>query len=374
MPGDVRADLQGGELTMRWPWERSVDNELVVASWLNQTFAYVRGRATADGRFQVMRFGVEQQGADSLADFARRLDALGLKACTVRMMLRPPQYQCLQIEAPGVAPDELRSAARYQIRDMLAAHIDDITLDVMRVGDGQNRGAAQLFVIAARNADLQAAAELATAMRWTMPVIDVQETAQRNLQNLLAKSRGNSERANAALVLVDSQQAVLTICANDELFYTRRLEIPQGFLDGPWELAVHAAQEYTPVGEYVPDYGVAGVSYGSDYSVPAPAAAAAPVGDATAQGERAQRFLVEVQRSLDLWDRSWSSLPLAAVQVFAGARSAELARWLSQELGQQVGAMEVAEFFPGFANGSVTELVECWPLLGHFMRVEVRKL
>ncbi len=359
---------------MRWPWERSVDDELVVASWLNQTFAYVRGRATADGRFQVMRFGVEKQGADSLADFARRLDALGLKACTVRMMLRPPQYQCLQIEAPGVAPDELRSAARYQIRDMLAAHIDDITLDVMRVGDGQNRGAAQLFVIAARNADLQAAAELATAMRWTMPVIDVQETAQRNLQNLLAKSRGNSERANAALVLVDSQQALLTICANDELFYTRRLEIPQGFLDGPWELAVHAAQEYTPVGEYVPDYGVAGVSYGSDYSVPAPAAAAAPVGDATAQGERAQRFLVEVQRSLDLWDRSWSSLPLAAVQVFAGARSAELARWLSQELGQQVGAMEVAEFFPGFANGSVTELVECWPLLGHFMRVEVRKL
>lgn len=361
---------------MRWPWQRAPDSDLLVASWYNQTLAYVGGRPVGDGRFQVTRAGVERQGADSLAEFARRLDALGLKGCTARMVLRPQQYQCLQIEAPGVPSEELRSAARYQIRDMLDVHIDDITLDVMRVGDGQNRGTAHLFVVAARNADLQAAADLASAMRWTMPIVDVQETAQRNLQNMLAKAQGASERANAALVLGDDRQAVLTICANDELFYTRRLDIPPGFLEGPWDAAAHAAAEtYTPVGEYVPDYGVAGVSYGSDYSAPVTNASGLAAGaEESAHSERAQRFLVEVQRSLDLWDRSWSSMPLAGVRVFAGPRSAELAQWLSQELGQPVSAMEFGDAFAGFEAAAGANLVECWPLLGHLMRDDIRKL
>ena len=376
MPGDAQADSQDRQLTMRWPWQRPRDGDLVVASWVNQTFSHVRARARSDGKFEVVRFGVEKQGADSPADFGRRLESRGLKGCTARMVLRPQQYQFLQIEAPGVAPDELRSAARYQIRDMVNVHIDDVTLDVMRVGDGQNRGTAHLFVVAAHNADLQAAAELATSLRWSMPVIDVQETAQRNLQSLIASDQGTTQRANAALVLVGQHQAILTICANDELFYTRRLDVPQGFLDGPWDGAAHAEpQAYAPVGEYVPDYGVAGVSYGSDYSAPAAATSGGGASaDAAAHGERAQRFLVEVQRSLDLWDRSWSNMPLAAVRVFAGQRSVELARWLTQELGQPVAAMEVGEFFPGFDMGNDPAMVECWPLLGHFMRIEQRKL
>ena len=58
---------------------------------------------------------------------------------------------------------------------------------------------------------------------------------------------------------------------------------------------------FTPVGEYVPDYSVGTESYGADYS-------GAAAGSSNNEG--AQRVLVEVQRSLDLWDRSWSSLPL----------------------------------------------------------------
>ena len=74
---------------------------------------------------------------------------------------------------------------RYQVRDMLDVHIDDVTLDVMRVGDGQNKGMPHLFVVAAPNAVLRDATDLAELMRWNMHVMDVQETAQRNLQNAL---------------------------------------------------------------------------------------------------------------------------------------------------------------------------------------------
>ena len=349
---------------------------MLAVSWCNQTLAYVRGRVRADGLCEVRQFGAERQSG-SPAEFASRLEALGLKGGQVRVMLRPQQYQWLQIDAPGVAPEELRSAARYQIRDMLDTHIDDVTLDVMRLGDGQHKGAQHLFVVAAANAALKASSELGAALRWTIPVIDVQETAQRNLQNALARRDGTLERATAALVLTDDSQAVLTICANEEIFYTRRLDVPTGFLDSDWgheQSGEGVAAGYTPVDEYVPDYGVGGQSYGSDYSAPVLAPVAGAETGLSAGAERAQRFLVEVQRSLDLWDRTWSQLPLAAVRVFAGARSTDLAQWLTRELGQGVVPMLLDGTVEGFTGGDEQDRALCWPLLGLLMRADTRKL
>lgn len=360
---------------MRLPWQRRGSTDLLVVAWCDQVLSYLRARPRGDGGFEILGSGVERQGEDSPQEFSQRLAALGLKGCQTRVMLRPKQYQWLQIEAPGVAPEELRSAARYQIRDMLETHIDDVTLDVMRLGDGAHKGTAHLFVVAAPNAMVRGTAELAAALRWTIAVIDVQETAQRNLQNALALRDGMPDRANAALVLVDDAQAVLTICANDELFYTRRLDVPKGFLTSSWGSDEQAsdlhASAYSPVGEYVPDYGVAGVSYGSDYS---PTAAPAPDAGSSAESDRAQRFLVEIQRSLDLWDRTWTALPLAAVRVYAGARSAELARWLGRELGQAVLPMDIEGFFSGYDGAAAEDRALCWPLLGLLMRTETRKL
>ena len=361
---------------MQWPWQSRTSADLLVASWADHTLAYVRAVQKSRGQFEVTGFGVEHQGGDSPSDFARRLEALGLKGCRTHVMLLPQQYQWLQIEAPGVAPEELRAAARYQIREMLDTHVDDVTLDVMRVGDDQRNGTARLFVVAATNTVLRDAMALGELVRWNIPVVDVQETAQRNLQNALAE--GLPQRANAALVLLDDTQAVLTICANDELFYTRRLEIPQGFMAGSWGAfdngSAPLVNAYSPVDEYVPDYGVAGVSYGSDYSATASASTAPSNGPATLQNESAQRFLVEVQRSLDLWDRSWSSMPLAVVRVYAGMRTQELAQWLTRELGQSVAGMDVSANFSGFTGGTPEVQAKCWPLLGSLMREESRAL
>ena len=122
---------------MRWPWQRQGSGEQLVVSWSGQTFAYVLARSRADGAHEVLKFGVERQGGNGMQDLVPQLHGLGLKGFEARVMLRPEQYQLLQIDAPAVAPEELRSAARYQIREMLHAHVDDVTLDVMRVGDGQ---------------------------------------------------------------------------------------------------------------------------------------------------------------------------------------------------------------------------------------------
>ena len=364
---------------MRWPWKRQGSNQQLVVSWSGQTFCYVLARAVDNGLHEVLRMGVERQGADSTEDFMRRLQGLGLKGLEARIMLRPEQYQLLQIDAPAVAPEELRSAARYQIREMLNTHVDDVTLDVMRVGDGQQKGTPHLFVVAATNAVVRGVLGLGDTMHWTVSVIDIQETAQRNLQSALAGRDGGADRANAALVLIDGQQAVLTISANEELFYTRRFELPEGFLAESWghdndESAKPAdTGSFTPVDEYVPDYSVGGVSYGNDYS-DAPLVHAESVAGSAGDDDKAQRFLVEVQRSLDVWDRSWSSMPLNGVRVYAGKRSQELSKWLATQLGQTVTALDVNALFPGFEGGTEGDRALCLPMLGVLMRTEGRKL
>ena len=363
---------------MRWPWSRGAASELLVLSWAGGVLAYVRARVRPGASHEVLQCGVERQGEASIEEFCKRLQGLGLKGREAHVMLRPEQYQLLQIEAPAVAPEELRSAARYQIREMIDVHLDDITLDVMRVGDGQQKGAAHLFVVAAPNATVRSVMDLGAALHLSVPVVDIQENAQRNLQSALDRRAQRLERASAALVLGSSGHALLTISANEELFYTRRLDLPQGFLDGAWghgpAAATAVADAYAPVAEYVPDYEIGGVSHGADYGDAGAGSAATP--DPGAEGaERAQRFLVEVQRSLDLWDRSWSSMPLAGVRVYAGERTLELARWLTRELGQTVEAMNLDAIFADFgANLSAPDQALCWPLLGVLLRTEARRL
>ncbi len=356
---------------MHLPWKRRVSDDQLIVSWSGKTFCFAHARANGAGGFDIQQIGVEHQGNDTLEDFAKRLAGLGLKGMAAKVMLRPEQYQFLQIDTPAVAPEELRSAARYQIRELVTAHIDDITLDVMRVGDGQYKSHEHLFVVAVNNAVVREVLALGDLMKWEVAVIDVQETAQRNLQTAVVRRDADLARADATLVLADDRQAVLTISVNEELFYSRRLELPAGFLTAEWAQA-HApvaADSYTPVEEYVPDYSVGGASYGTDYTAGAGSAAQAAGADGPAQ-----RFLVEVQRSMDLWDRSWSALPLSGLRVSAGERTAELAQWLARDMGQTVLPLDVASFFPKLAKAPYAVQLECLPLLGVLMRTETRKL
>lgn len=369
---------------MRWPWNRESPSDQLVVSWSGQTLAYVLARMGAVGVYQVLKLGVERQGSDSIDTFVQRLQDLGLKGLDAHIMLRPEQYQLLQIESPNVPPAELQAAARYQIREMINTPVDDITIDVMRVGDDQQKGKGHLFVVAAANAVVHGVLELGAAMRWVTSVIDIQDTAQRNLQNALAARSARGEHANAALVLVEGQQAVLTFSAHEELFYSRRFALPDGFLTMSWGHESEAALapvtvdvatgSFMPVDEYVPDFGAGGASYGNNSSgtnAIHPAGAAARV---VVDEEQVQRFFDEVQRSLDVWDRTWSSKPLDSLRVYAGERSEELAKWLAARSGQTVQTFDVKTLFPGFESGSASDQALCLPLLGVLLRSESRQL
>ena len=250
----------------------------------------------------------------------------------------------------------------------------------MQVGDGHQKGIGQIFVVAVANTVVREVMALGDAMQWKISVIDIQETAQRNLQTALASLEGHADRANAALVLVTGHQAVLTISANDELFYSRRLELSEGFLSANWgqegnipSQSVDMPANFLPLGEYVPDYSLGGVAYGSDYS-DTRATATAFLSESAVIDEKAQRFVAEVYRSLDAWSRSWTSMTLNEVRVHAGRRTNDLVTLLSAELDHKVQVLNVGILFPGFDTFTGVDAALCMPLLGVLRRIESRKL
>ena len=332
---------------MHWPWARKASNERLILSWSNQTLAYIHARTLPDGSHRLLKSGVESQGTDSTEEFVERLQALGLNRLNAEVMLRSEQYQFLTVDAPAVPDEELRSAVPYQIKSLLTNNLDDVTLDLMRVGSGQQeKQSGQLFVVAADNLLMRNILALGEAMHWHISLIDVQETAQCNLQTALAEEDG---RATAALVSSSQNSMILTISAHGQLFYTGQYDLPEESLVMPLEPGNQATAEpsntirpFAPVTE--------------------------EISDDSATETKLQGFLSKVQRSLDIWNRSWASMPLNGIRVYAGDRSEELSTRFALAFGQTVLPMDVSTLFPEFDEGIESEKALCLPLLGILIR------
>jgi len=89
-------------------------------------------------------------------------------------------------------------------------------------------------------------------------------------------------------------------------------------------------------------------------------------------------LVVELQRSIDVWERSWPDLPLARLYVITADHGAEVASLIQRELGQRTVALDPFTAFA--AERSAPEgdpakaLAACLPLLGAALRTETRKL
>lgn len=168
---------------------------------------------------------IKRCGTHSLSD-DRQLDhivkELGFHRHQCLSLLASSDYQLLLVEAPNVPPAELKTAVRWRIKDMLDYHIEDATIDVLDIpaDPGGASRAHSMYAVAAKNEVIQGCIERFTAARIPLSVIDIAETAQRNIAALLEPAdRG------AALLYVDTSHALLTINFRGELYLARRIDV-----------------------------------------------------------------------------------------------------------------------------------------------------
>ncbi|RQO55317.1 hypothetical protein DBR47_20795 [Paucibacter sp. KBW04] len=350
---------------MRWPWlkARGSKNKLRLSLRCNgQLIAYVLSDPSLNQNLPcpLLRWGAIPLDAE--LDFEQAVDkalqSLNLSASEVIALLEPQEYQILKVDTPNVPNEELKAAARWQIKELVEKHLDDLTLDVMHVGGDVPRVQRQLFVVAARSRAVEQRSTHCAAAGLPLQVVDTWETALRNLQTLKAQSEGLQERACAALLMMEDQ-CLLTISAGGELFYTRRLDQdPRLAARATGQLVVKPQQE-APLGfEYTP---------GADYL--------------SAQDDSEESVLIiELQRSIDLWERSWPELPLARLYLLSPEHGDAVAALMQRELGLRTMAMGVPQLFSGIDEASLQdpvrlrELEACLPLLGAALRQESRAL
>jgi MSHA biogenesis protein MshI len=321
--------------------------------------------AQADASGRLVRCGHLARGSDSPAAFARHVHALGLPPLPVCAVLPLAQAQLLQVEAPAVKADEMKAAARWRIKDQVEGRLDDYIVDVMFVGHDKPRPSRQLFVAAARSGVVRELSERCAAAGLNLAVIDLAETTQRNLHAAQARREGLAERATAALVQ-HGGQCLLTVCVGDELYYARRLEWDAQAVPGapasPGTLAAAAlaAAARPALAMETMDF----VDYGAEPE------------DTPDRSDDAPRAVVELQRSFDVWERSWPDLPLARLWVQVGEHSPRLAALLAQQLGQPVAVLDIDKTFPELAQVAPDPALReaLGPVLGLLLRSETRRL
>lgn len=226
-------------------------------------FAHVRREAS--GKPRVLLADSVEKGADAEATLSALKRPLRLDRYRCTALLRHGQYQLIQTEAVEGAPDEAREIVRWKLKDQVEFAVDAAAVDLLPIPpDGR---VAQVFAALSPEATIAPLVQAFQAAGVSLTAIDLPELSQRNLAALF-EERG---RGLATLIL-DEDEGLLTFTLDGELLVVRHVEI-------------------TTRQMIAADEGRRGMLF--------------------------ERIALDVQRSLDNFDRIYSAVPLAHLLVAA---------------------------------------------------------
>ena len=175
----------------------------------------------------VVRCEFHETGTVTAAALEKLRHEVDIDNHDVTTLLGPGEYQILLVDAPNVPADEMKTAVRWKIKDGLNYHIDDATVDMVRIPASKYASGRpqSLYAIAAANSVIQERIRLFDGAKIRLDVIDIPEMAQRNIAVLF-------ERDDRALVVLafDDYGGLMTFTAGGELYLSRRIEIGVGQL------------------------------------------------------------------------------------------------------------------------------------------------
>jgi len=175
----------------------------------------------------VKRCEYHETGAASAAALEKLCRDANLGGHHFNTLLLPGEYQLLLVEAPNVPAEELKTAICWKIKDSLSYHVDNATVDVLQIPVDQSGPARvqSLFAVAAANDIIQKRMALFEQAKLKLDVIDIPEMAQRNIAALFEQ-----EGRALALLAFDDNGGLLTFTSGGELYMSRRTEISVGQL------------------------------------------------------------------------------------------------------------------------------------------------
>jgi len=163
-------------------------------------------------------------GTGSDQEACQRLIHSGIfQKAAVVLALAPDQYTTHSLPSPSVPDGEMREALRWQLREVLPYAPEDAVVDFIRLARvAESSGPPGLLVVATPRRTVAHAVAPLLAAGIEVSAVDIPELAQRNL---LARLPGSG--AGQALLSVDQSSGLLTVIANNELCFARRILMPR---------------------------------------------------------------------------------------------------------------------------------------------------
>lgn len=127
-------------------------------------------------------------------------------------------YQLTQIEMAELPEEELRDAARWQIRERIDYPPDEAIVDLYEIPPFTGEKRPQRYVVSAQEQLLRERLELLAANDLPLDVIDIPEFALRNVCDLCKQ-----EDRGLALLLLLEQRGILVIVREGVLYLVRWL-------------------------------------------------------------------------------------------------------------------------------------------------------
>ena len=192
-----------------------------VISEAEGTLRFVHSEARDFAKPRVLAFGETATGLQH--DLARLVKGLRIPRAGARaMLLNEPDYRIHMVDAPSVPASELKSAMKWRLKEIIEFPVEEASYDVLdlpsdRRGSDQSRS---VYAIAAKRALLKGYVERFDKAKLPITVMDIPETAQRNIAALYEE-----ENRAVALLYLGEADALLTVSAGGDLYLARRLDI-----------------------------------------------------------------------------------------------------------------------------------------------------
>lgn len=239
------------------------------------------------------------------------------------LLLGLSEYQVQVAELPQVPPEELRDALRWRLTDIFNLAIEEeISFDFQTLpAQGFNPMSTQGLVFAIDNTLLRRRQLWLRGAGLGLNVVDTREMAQRNLSAL-----AEADERGLAVLSITEHGGLLTVTQNGTLYLSRRLELSLNSLDTP---------------------------------------------DAQRKTDLIERSALDIQRSLDIFDRQYSSLGLSRLLIAPMPGQEHFISDLSQNLYIPVAAYELGDMLDLSAVEQREQprfLAAAWGALGASLR------
>jgi MSHA biogenesis protein MshI len=204
-----------------------------------------------------------EKGADDAATLAALKKPMRLDRYRCTALLSHGKYQLIQTDAVAGASDEAREVVRWKLKDQVEFPVDTAAIDLLPIpSDGR---APQVFAAISPESTIAPLVQAFQSAKVPLEAIDLPEMSQRNLAALFEENgRG------LATLIFDDDEGLLTFTLNGELLVVRHVELTARQL---------------------------------------------MAADDDRRGMLFERIALDVQRSLDNFDRLYSSVSLAHLLV-----------------------------------------------------------